>query len=153
MAANAWLIYNGFKEFMGDGTIDMDNDTFQCCLFLSTSNAATLTTDVYASLTNEVATANGYTQGGTPLLSVTWVRSTVTTTFDSANPAWTASGGSITARFSVIFDTTPAATPTDPNVCYSLLDNAPADVTVTDTNILTIEMNASGILTVSGGDT
>jgi hypothetical protein len=34
-------------------------------------------------------------------------------------------------------------------VCYSLLDNSPADVTVTDTNTLTVQINASGVFTLS----
>jgi hypothetical protein len=38
MAANAWKRYNKFPEYIGDGTIDLDNDTFKVALFLSTSN-------------------------------------------------------------------------------------------------------------------
>lgn len=148
MAADKWLIYHGFKEYAGDGSIDMDGDTFKVTLHTSASNAADLTTDLHGSITNEV-TGNGYAEQ--TLTSVTWTRVTATVTYDSANSAYTASGGSIVARFAVIYDDTPTS-PADPNVCYSLLDNTPADVTVTDGNTLTLEMNASGILTVSGGD-
>jgi len=151
MAADAWKRYNKFPEYLGDGTMDMDGDSFLCALFLSTSNCATLTHDEYGDLDNEHANGNGYTTGGWPMTSVTWVESSGTITFDSADPNWTAASGSIVARFAVIYDTTPAATPTDPLVCYSLLDNSPADVTVTDGNTLTIQLNASGILTISGG--
>ncbi len=149
MAADKWKIYHGFKEFAGDGSIDLDADAFKVSLHISTSNAATLSNDLHASITNEV-TGNGYAQQ--TLTSVTWVRATATVTLDSADPAWTASGGSIVSRFAVIYDDTPAS-PLDPNVAYSLLDNTPADVTVTDGNTLTLQINASGILTVSGGDT
>ena len=62
-------------------------------------------------------------------------------------PTWTASGGSITARFAVIYDDTHAS---DQALCVCLLDTAPADVTATDGNTFTITMNASGILTLSG---
>jgi hypothetical protein len=149
MAADAWKKYETFPEFMGDNTIDMDGDTFKMALFLSTSNCATVTFDEYGDLTNEHANGNGYTTGGDTLV-VTWAHSTGTTTFDSDDGAWTASGGSIVARFAVIYDDTPTGTPADPLVCYSLLDNTPADVTVTDGNTLTVEINASGVFTITG---
>ena len=150
MAANAWKKYESFPEYMGDGTIDMDTHTFKVALYLSSSNAATVTTNtVKADLTNEHANGNGYTTGGATLASVTWTHSTGTTTFDCADPTWTASGGNIVARFAVIYDDTPTS-PADPLVCYSLLDNTPADVTVPDGSTLTLQINASGILTVTG---
>ena len=147
MAADLWRRYNKFPEYMGDGTIDMDNDTFNIALYLSTSDCATLTETTYPS-TNEHANGNGYATKGQALDSVTWVESSGTITFDSANEVFTASGGSIVARFAQIFSDTAAG---DELVAYNLMDNAPADVTATDTNTLTIAMNASGILTVSSG--
>lgn len=144
MAADAWSIYNKFKEYMADGTIDLDADAFKVALYLSTSNAATLTTDGLANVTNQHANANGYTTGGVALASVTWVESSGTVTFDSADPSWTASGGSIIARFAVVYDDTVTTPTADPMVCFSLLDNTPADVTVTDGNTLTLTINANG---------
>ena len=149
MAASAWDFYNEFTEYSMDGTMDLDADTFNMGLYLSTSNAATLTNSGRASLTNQVATANGYTQPGQALTSVTWSRVGGTTTFDSADVVWTASGGSITARYAVIDDDTVTTPVADPLVCYSLLDTTPADVTATDGNTLTIAPNASGIFTLS----
>lgn len=137
-APGPWVMYNEFKETLGKKVVDLVNDTFKVGLFLSTSNAgaATLATAQYATLTNQVATANGYTATGT---SVTpgWTRSTGTVTFDTSDAAWTASGGSITARFAVLYDNT--STNKD-LVAYCLLDSAPADVVVSDTNTLTINV-------------
>lgn len=147
MAADAFKTYNGFGEWVADGTIDLDADAFKGALFLSTSNAATLTVLGYASLTNEHANANGYTTGGIALTSVTWNRSANVTTFDSADPVWTASGGDIVARFFVIYDDTVTTPTADPNCCYTLMDNTPADVTATDGNTLTIQMAVTGIFT------
>jgi hypothetical protein len=149
MAADAWKFYYSFKEYVGDGGIDLDTDTFKIILLLSTSNAATLTLTNYAGLTNEVATNFGYTQGGLALNSPTWVTATTVTTFDvsGADPVWTASGGSITARFAAIFDDTSTVPSADLLVCYSLLDNAPADVTATTGNTFTVAMHASGVFT------
>lgn len=146
MAADKWKIYDSFLEFMGDNTIDMDGDTFKVALYTSASNAATITNGDKAALTNEVANANGYTTGGNTLASVTWSQTSGTVTFDSADTVWTASGGSIVSHFAVIYSDTSI---TDKLVAFSLLDNTPGDITVTDGNTLTIQMNASGIFTGS----
>ena len=149
MAADAWVVHDKAKEYMGDGTVDLDTHTFNIVLFLSTSNIATTSIDGYAAATNEVATANGYTQGGQALTSVTWTESSGTVTWDSADSVWTASGGSITARFAAIYDDTVTSPVADPIICDSLLDNTPADVTATDGNTLTVQMNASGVFTLA----
>lgn len=152
MAADTFKIYENAKEYMCDGTMDLDGDSFKAALFLSTSNAATLGvgTGLLADLTNEHAGANGYTTGGVAISSVTWVESAGTVTFDFADPTWTASGGSIIARFNVVYDDTPTS-PADPLVGYTLMDNTPADITVTDGGTLTIQIHASGMFDLSGG--
>lgn len=149
-AAGKWKLYNTAKKYLADGTFDLDSHTFKVALFTSSSNCDTLTNSQLSTLTNQVAGANGYTTGGQTLTSVTWTQSGGTVTFDSADPVWTASGGSITARFAVIYDDTAA---NDELLCVCLLDTAPADVTATAGNTLTIQMNASGIFTLSGADT
>jgi len=109
-------------------------------LFLSTSNIGAAST-TYAGLTNEHANGNGYTTGGS---SVTLSLSgTTTVTVDSTDVTWTASGGSITARFAVIYEVGGRV------LCYCLLDSTPADVTATDGNTLTVQINASGVFTLS----
>lgn len=149
MAADAWIMYNKALEYIGDGTIDLDTHTFKIALFTSAMTPNVATQSVLADITaNQLSTANGYTSGGATLGTVTWTESSGTVTFDADDPSWTASGGSITARYAVIYDDTPTS-PADPLLCYSLLDNSPADVTVTDGNTLTIQLNASGIFTVA----
>jgi hypothetical protein len=146
MAATAWRKYESFPEFMGDNTIDMDGDTFKMALFSSTSNAATVTTNTaYTDLTNEVANGNGYTTGGVTLTSVTWAHSAGTTTFDCDNASWTASGGSIVARFAVIYSSTSGKL-----VCYCILDSTPADVTIVTGTTYTITIDATGVFTITG---
>ena len=145
MAAGAWNVYDKFPLYMGDGTIDMDGDTFHVALFLSTSNAATLTNDELGDLTNEVS-GSGYARDTSNTIS--WSESSGVITFDiTTDPQYTASGGSITARFGVIFDDTPSS-PADPLVAECLLDSTPADVTVTDGNTLTIQIAAAGVFTL-----
>lgn len=138
MAAGSWTIYNEFKETLGKKTLDMVNDAFKVALFTSASNAgaATLATAQYATLTNQVANANGYTTTGTSV-TPSWTRSTGTVTFDTSDATWTAAGGSIVARIAVVYDNT--STNKD-LIAYCLLDATPADVTTTDGNSLTLQV-------------
>lgn len=154
-AAGKWKLYDLAKKYIGDGTHDLDDTTnWKMALFLSTSNANTLSvgTAVYGDLTNEHANANGYTTGGVALTGITWTNSSGTITFDCNDPVWTASGGSIVARFAVIYRNATVNSIVKPLLCVSLLDTAPADVTVTTGNTLTITINASGVFTVSAGN-
>lgn len=148
MAASI-TFYQSFREYMADGSIDLDTDTFKVMLVSSsyTPNAGTHTAK--ADVTNELSTANGYTAGGATLGSVTWSRSGGTVTFDADDTTWTASGGSITARYAVIYDDTSTSPSADLLVAYILLDTTPADVTATDGNTLTLQWNASGIFTLT----
>ena len=127
---------------MLDGTFDFDTDTFKVALFLSTSNIGAAST-TYAGVTNEHANANGYTTGGISLGPLTLSGTTTVTVDDPLDMVWTASGGSITARFAVLYENAGDV------VCYCLLDNTPADVTATTGNTLTIALHASGIFTLA----
>lgn len=151
-AAGKWKMYAEAKLAIEKGEVDFATDAFEIALYLSTSDANTLTgTRTLASITNQVATAFGYTQAdgaaGGKVLTVTAAGATGTVTIDGDNPVWTAAGGAITARYAVIIDGTHAS-----NIAIGvcLLDTAPADVSATDGNTFTITMNASGIFTKSG---
>lgn len=153
MAAGKWKLYEAAKEYLADGTHDLDDTTnWKLALFLSSSNANTLSvgTGVYGDLTNEHANANGYTTGGVAITGVTWNRSGGTVTFDCDNAQWTASGGSIIARFAVLYRNATVNSIVKPLLCVCLLDTTPADVTATNGNTLTITMNVSGLFTLSG---
>lgn len=141
MAAGAWTFTSAGRTKLLNGTFDIDSDTYKMALFLSTSNIGAGST-TYAGLTNEHANANGYTTGG---ISVTLtLAGTTTVTVDiSSDPVWTASGGSIIARFAVIYEVSGDV------LCYCLLDSAPADVTATDGNTLTVQISASGVFTLA----
>lgn len=149
MAADAWLVHDKIKEYIGNKVVDFDADNFRLNLFLVGSNIATLSTDAKSTWDNEHATANGYPANGNVLSTPTWTESSGTITFDAVDNVFTASSGSIVARFAGIQDDSVASPVADPVVCHSLLDNGPADVTATDGNTLTIEMNASGIFTLA----
>src|ERR1051326_4115561 len=116
-AAGKWKVYEQFKLEFGEAGIDMSAATFKMALYTSASNANTLSTNkAKADLTNEVANANGYTTGGVTV-APTWTNSAGTETWDVADAVWTAAGGSITARFAVLYKSGTFLTIVDPLVC------------------------------------
>ena len=141
MAAGTWTFTNTGRTKLLNGTFDIDSDTWKCALFLSTSNIGAAST-TYAALTNEHANANGYTTGGITV-ALTLAGTTTVTVDITTDPVWTASGGSITARYAVIYEVGGDV------LCYALLDSTPADVTATSGNTLTVAAHASGVFTLA----
>ena len=141
-AAGNWTFTNNTRTYILDGTFDWDNDTFKEALLLSTSNIGASST-TYAGVTNEVASAYGYTTGGAAITMAALSGTTTVTVDSSTDPVWTASGGDITGRFGLLYEVSGNV------ACYFLLDSSPADVTATDGNTLTITHNASGIFTLA----
>lgn len=140
MAAGTFTLYNHFAESIGDGSIDLDTHSFKIALLdsgYSPSGAHSQWSNVSG---DEIAGSYGYTTGGATLTSVTWSQTGGTATFDSDNQVWSASGGSISARYAVIYDDTHA---NDALIGYVLLDTAPADLTATDGNTMTVGPHAS----------
>jgi hypothetical protein len=126
----------------GDGPMDLLSDTLKFTLHTSTYTPNQSTNEVKADATNELSTASGYTALGVTLASKTFASSSLVTTFDSADPAWTAT--SITHRIGVMWDDTPT-TPADPLIMW--VDNG-ADVTTASSD-LTYVVNASGWFTLT----
>jgi hypothetical protein len=141
MAAGAWVFTNTGRTSLLNGTFDLDSDTWKMALFLSTSNIGAAST-TYAALTDEHANANGYTTGGASI-TLTLTGTTTVTVDISTDPVWTASGGSIVARYAVIYEVSGSV------LCYCLLDSTPADVTVTTGNQLTVAAHANGVFTLA----
>lgn len=140
MAASAWAFYNKFKEYMADGTIDLDTQNFWMTLHTSASNAATNTLSTFASVTGEVAEANGYSTSGKVLSGVTWATgaSASEMRWDATARIWSAAGGSISAiKYAVIRNSAGNL------VCRSQLSTA--QFSVTTGNTLTITPSANGI--------
>lgn len=136
------VLYHSWKEYMVEGA-NLGSDSFVMGLTTSSYTPSASGHSLLADITNEVS-GSGYSRQ--TLGSVTSSQSGGTYTFDFANPSWTASGGSIVARYWFIFDDTLAS---DPLVAYGLLDNTPGDVTTTDGNTLTFQVNASGLFTIA----
>jgi hypothetical protein len=141
MAAGSWNFTDTGRTSLLNGTFDLDTDTFRIALFLSTSDLGA-TSAAYSDLTNEVATAYGYTQNA-KAVTLALSGTTTVTVDETTNPVWTASGGSLVARSAAIYKVSGNV------LCYCLLDSAPADVTATDGNSLTITISASGLFTLA----
>jgi len=142
------LIFNKFKEWMADGTMDIDDDAFKVALFSS----ATLPTATYqsynvggagVSLTNdktEVGSGSGYTTTGASLSTPTWVESAGTVTFDAVDTAW--SSATFTARWAAIYDNTDAN-----KGLVALIDFGTSKSVTAGT--FTIQWHSSGIFTLA----
>ena len=141
MAAGAWQFTNSTRTKFLSAQFDWDSDTLKIALFLSSSNIGAAST-TYAGVTNEHANANGYATGGITVSPGTLAGTTTVTADITTDPVWTASGGSIVARFAVLYESAGDV------ICYCLLDSTPADVTVTTGNTLTIS-TPSGIYTLA----
>ena len=135
-------IFDAWTEYLAEGA-NLGSDSFIMGLTTSTWTPNQATHSLLSDVTNEVS-GSGYARQ--TLASVTSNRSGAVLTFDFADPVFTASGGSIVARYWFIFDDTLAS---DPLVAYGLIDSTPADVTTTTGNTLTINVNASGLFTVT----
>ena len=130
------LIFNDFLEKVGDGTHDMDDDTFYIALYTS-SYTPDATDAVLADLSAEVANGNGYTTGGKALTGVTWAQTAGTLKFDADDASWTTS--TITARYAIIYN----YTATNKNlVCLKDFGSDQASSNGT----FTVQFNANGIL-------
>ena len=142
MAAGSWTFTNTTRTKLLNGQFDLDSDTYKCALFTSGSNVGTAST-TYSSLTNEVANSFGYATGGVTVSPLVLAGTTSVTVKFGTNPSWTASGGTITARFAVLYESSGDV------VCYCLLDSTPADVSVTTGNTLTIDATTNPIFTLA----
>jgi len=105
------LVFNKAKEYIGDGTIDLDDDTLKCMLLADTYTpdaTHSVKADIVA---HELAAANGYNTGGATLANVTWADTAGVTKLDADDPVWTSA--SFVARYAAVYSDTPVS-PADP---------------------------------------
>ena len=139
MAVTISLYNHTAKRFAsGENAV---TDSYKLKLYSSTAFDAAATT--LASVTGTEASAGtGYTAGGQALTNVTvTVETTNDAKFDADDVTWTASGGTISAAFGVLFNDTDA---NDPPVAFINFDGLQTAGDGTDFKIV---WNASGIFT------
>ena len=147
MAANAWLVYDIFMDQIAAEGHTLSTDDIRMGLMYSSYTPA-VSTDITWDVIDaaELVTTHGYTVLGISMLCTFATTANVFTLDSTVNPVWTASGGTISARYAVIFNNTTA---TNNLIAYSLLDNTPADVSATDGNTLTVTHSSAGIFTLT----
>ena len=148
MAAGTFTVYDKALLNMYNATNLLNTaNSFKWTLHTSSYTPSVSTHEVYADLTNELSTANGYTSGGLALANDALTLSSGTVKFTGDPAVWTASGGSIPAwRTAVLRAVGTLNGKVDPLVGYFLGDSTPADVPATTSgNTLTITPNASGL--------
>lgn len=136
-------LYDSFSELIGDGTIDMDGDTFKVILLTNSATFSAAHDELADISANEIANGDGYTTGGLALTSVTWGQTGGTATFDAADAIWTASGSGITAYKGAIYSDTSTG---DKLVCFIDFDGVQAAAAGAQFKLI---WNASGIFTLA----
>lgn len=123
-------IPDAFKEYMADGTIDLDDASagaYKCALLTSSYSAFNAAHDTLSDVSAyEHGTTNtGYTSGGEALTSVTWAQTSGTAKFNAADPQWTAGSAGISARWAVVYYTNGGNGITNPIVLFVDFDDTP----------------------------
>ena len=144
--ASTLELFHSFRQYVADGTIDLDSADVYLALVLSTYTKD-LTDTIWANIsTNEAANGAGYTTGGAALSNNDVSYSTVTATFDADDVTF--SSLTKTFRFGVLYINATVNTIVKPLIGIILFDSTPADVVVAGVDF-TVTWNASGIITWS----
>jgi hypothetical protein len=143
MAVTAFQ-YGLFQKSLGNKEIDLDSDALKVMLCTSTYTPSQDTHQYKSSITNEVV-GTGYTATGTALASLVVAYNAGTNVFnlDAADVVWAAS--TITARYAIVYDSTPGTDATRPLICYV---DFGADVISSGGNF-TITWDPAGIVSVT----
>jgi hypothetical protein len=152
MAVGAWTFYNRFKTNLGKGAVNLlAASTPKMALYTSAANVETLTVSVIGTLTNEVATGNGYAAGGQGLAAtISWTAgaSAKQIRFNAGAQSWKASGGTIpNIKYAVIYMSGASAT-AKKLICFSILSTG--QFTLSQNNTLTITPSGTGIFNLTG---
>lgn len=150
MAASAWSLFDIAKKHIGNNTYSLSATSgFNMTLHsnsASTNLSGAITT--WASIGSEITPAGKYAAGGLALSGTVWTTgaSAGQYKFDCTDPVFSASGAAIQSiRFAVIMFSG-GATSGFP-LCYAPLSTA--QFSVASGNTLTVQMNASGIFTLT----
>ena len=98
--------------------VDFDSDTIKVALVTSSYTPNQDTHDYWDDVATNEVSGTGYTAGGETLASktVTYTSGTNVTKFDAADVSWASS--TITARYAVVYDASPATNAAKPLIGY-----------------------------------
>jgi len=103
------------------------------------------TMDYYNDVTNELATANGYTATGQALANDVFTTTLNVATYDADNTVWTSSGAGFTARIAVTYNATGGGSDATRGLLWWM--DFGQDETASGGGTFTLNYNASGIFT------
>lgn len=136
-------------EASGDAAqMDLLSDTLKMTLHTSSYTPDIDADEAFATATNELSTANGYTANGVTLTTKTMSYNATgnVTTFSCDDISWTASGGSLVFRYAVLHDDSiGTGPPIKPLIGY--IDCGAQ--TITTGNTFTLDVTASGLFTAT----
>ena len=143
MARGDVVLFEEFAKTIGDGSHDLDNDTFKVMLVSDTSILASTATPDSADFT-EVTGGTSYTAGGATV-SVTWTEANGDAVFDiTTNPSWTQdASGPTNIYYAIVYNSTHAGT----NDAIAYVDMG-GPVSLQDGDV-SITWNAAGLFTHS----
>jgi hypothetical protein len=144
MPSSTFTFFRQFKENLGKGVHNFTADA-NCTVTLALCNAANAPVNTNEILAN--LTTIAYTNLSTRVLTgITFEQVAGTATFTFTDHVLTASGGAVAPfRYIVFYDDDPTS-PADPLIGY--LDYG-SDLTLADTQTLTIDGGASGAFTLA----
>lgn len=138
-------VYGKLSASVFNKEIDFDSDTIKVALVTSSYSPSQDNHDYWDDVVANEASGTGYTAGGATLANktVTYDAGTNKTTFDADDVSWAAS--TITARYAVLYDSTPGTNATRPLVAYVDFGSDQSSSSGT----FTVSWSASGIFTVT----
>ena len=153
MAVTAFWFANAFVSAFNK-EIDWVSDDIAITLHSSSFVPNQDTMDYFNDLTNQLATANGYTaEDGTGTGKLMGTKTSDNTAnvyaIDGENTVWTSSGAGFTARIAAFSDVTSNVTTTDPLILWT---NFGQDETASGGGTFTITWDAAGVATITAGD-
>jgi hypothetical protein len=131
--------------------IDLLTDVIKGSLHTTTYTPDTDLHDFQNDLTNEAPATGGYTTGGVivggaagaaPVDTFTYTNATNTWMYDAPDISWTSS--TITARYLVLYDSSPGTAATNPLICLFDFDTNQS----TSNGTFSIAFNAAGLFTI-----
>lgn len=110
------------------------------------------THSVYADLSHQLATANGYTSGGLALTGVSWTQSGGVAKYIADDSVWTVTTAPLVARWAIARLVGTFNSLVDPLMAAILMSATPTPVDVTTAvgDQLKIRWNSAGIFTKTG---
>ena len=146
MAAGNFFVYNEAKKYLLTADLDLDAAAMRIKLVKGTAaaNVSDFTRSTFASITGAPSNLKAPATKSLTGLLITAGASAKAIKFDATDPVFTASGGTATSiQYAVIGISGGKA------LCWCKLSTASFPVTAGNT--LTIQLNASGIFTLTGG--